>query len=230
MSYNSELQSNNAELQEILDIINALPEVGNTEGGNANEVLTALLKRTITEFSDTTIEEIGSYAFYYCDVLTSVHLPSVTTMGGYAFGGCTILPKVNFPRLKKIDTNTFRGCQGLQKADFGVVTNIATNAFYNCNELTALIIRTPTIAYISSSATVFNGTPIANGTGYIYVPKALLSDDDSTKDYRRATNWTVWASQLRAIEDYPEICGDSDGGNGGSSGGGGGSSGGGADD
>jgi hypothetical protein len=38
------------------------------------------------------------------------------------------------------------------------------------------------------------------------VPKALLSDDDATKDYRRATNWSTFANQFRAIEDYPEIC------------------------
>ena len=29
----------------------------------------------------------------------------------------------------------------------------------------------------------------------------------ATKDYRRATNWSNYASQFRAIEDYPEICG-----------------------
>ena len=221
MSYSSKLEAHNAELRECIELAETLPEAGEGGGSGSNEVLTALLKRTITEFSDTTIEEIGSYAFYYCDVLTSVHLPSVTTMGGYAFGGCAILPEVNFPRIKKIDTNTFRGCQGLQKADFGAVTNIATNAFYNCNKLTALIIRTPTVAYVSSTSTVFQGTPIVNGTGYIYVPSALI------EQYKVQTNWTAYATQFRAIEDYPEICGDSDEGGGGSSGGG---SGGGADD
>ena len=43
---------------------------------------------------------------------------------------------------------------------------------------------------------------IAAGNGYIYVPRALLSDDDETKDYRRATNWSTYAAQFRALEDY----------------------------
>jgi hypothetical protein len=68
-----------------------------------------------------------------------------------------------------------------------------TSAFSNCNH--------------------FHGTvnsqynPDGLKDGYIYVPKALLSDEDETMDYRRATNWSTFASQFRAIEDYPEICG-----------------------
>ena len=172
----------------------------NVESG-AGDVLTALVKRTITEFSDSDITEIGGYAFYCCDTLTSVHLPSVKTIAAYAFGDCTILPKVELPLVKKIEANTFRGCLGLEIADFGAATSIATNAFYNCNKLTALIIRTPSVAYISSSTTVFQGTPIVNGTGFIYVPKTLMSE------YASATNWSSYGTQFRAIEDYPEICG-----------------------
>jgi hypothetical protein len=35
--------------------------------------------------------------------------------------------------------------------------------------------------------------------GYIYVPKALI------EDYKVATNWSTFADQFRAIEDYPEM-------------------------
>ena len=45
------------------------------------------------------------------------------------------------------------------------------------------------------------GTLIASGTGYIYVPKALVDS------YKSATNWTTYASQIRAIEDYPDVTG-----------------------
>jgi hypothetical protein len=44
--------------------------------------------------------------------------------------------------------------------------------------------------------------PNGDKDGYFYVPRALLSDDDATKDYRRATNWATYASQFRALEDY----------------------------
>ena len=48
---------------------------------------------------------------------------------------------------------------------------------------------------------MFNNTLIASGTGYIYVPAEYI------EEYKTATNWSVYASRFRAIEDYPEICG-----------------------
>ena len=47
---------------------------------------------------------------------------------------------------------------------------------------------------------VFSNTPISNGTGYIYVPKALI------ESYQAHEKWSAYASQFRAIEDYPDIC------------------------
>lgn len=38
--------------------------------------------------------------------------------------------------------------------------------------------------------------------GYIYVPAALIDE------YKTATNWATFADQFRAIEDYPDICGE----------------------
>ena len=48
----------------------------------------------------------------------------------------------------------------------------------------------------------FNSTPIKSGTGYIYVPMSLVDT------YKSATNWSTFANQFRAIEDYPDICGE----------------------
>ena len=44
-------------------------------------------------------------------------------------------------------------------------------------------------------------TVIASGTGYVYVPSALVNS------YKSATNWSTYADQIRAIEDYPDITG-----------------------
>jgi hypothetical protein len=52
-----------------------------------------------------------------------------------------------------------------------------------------------------ASPNAFNNTPIKSGTGYIYVPATLIDS------YKSATNWSTYAAQFRAIEDYPEICG-----------------------
>lgn len=61
-----------------------------------------------------------------------------------------------------------------------------------------MILRSPTMCTIVHT-NAFTGTPIASGTGYIYVPSALV---DTYK-----TKWSAFANQIRAIEDYPEICG-----------------------
>ena len=80
------------------------------------------------------------------------------------------------------------------------MTNIATSGFNECSALKTLIIRTGSVCKLAN-INAFNSTPIAKGTGFIYVPSSLKAE------YETATNWTTYAAQLRAIEDYPEICG-----------------------
>lgn len=91
-------------------------------------------------------------------------------------------------------------CNELTKADFPAVTNIAINVFESCGLLSTLILRSETVC---SLATIyaFLRTPIQSGTGYIYVPRVLVDT------YKAATNWSSYANQIRAIEDYPEITG-----------------------
>lgn len=89
----------------------------------------------------------------------------------------------------------FRGCSALTTADFMAATSISSSAFSNCSVLTALILRSETMCTLSNT-NVFNNTPIKSGTGYIYVPRALVDS------YKAASNWSTFANQIRAIEDY----------------------------
>ena len=157
------------------------------------------LTREVTEYSNTTLTELGSYAFSGTRV-TSLHLPALTTISAYSFYNCTTLENVDFPCLEEIPTNGFREYGGVVKADFSVLRKIGSNGFYKCTKLETLIIRTNSVCTVVSG-TVWTGTPILAGTGFIYVPKNLL------EDYKVATNWSALATQFRAIEDYPEICG-----------------------
>ena len=57
---------------------------------------------------------------------------------------------------------------------------------------------------VLDNSNAFTNTPIASGTGYIYVPYSLVSS------YKTATNWTYFSSQISAIagsEDWeiPEV-------------------------
>ena len=97
-------------------------------------------------------------------------------------------------------TGSFMGCSNLEKIDFDVLEEMKNADFYQCSALTAVIIRSPAVCTMSDS-NAFKSTPIASGTGYVYVPAALVDS------YKAATNWTTYADQIRAIEDYPDICG-----------------------
>ena len=134
------------------------------------------------------IEEIGASAFYGCSSLTTVDFPTVTSIGNSAFNSCSSLTTVDFPVVTSIGQFAFNSCSSLTTADFPAVTNIEDRAFYNCTSLTTLILRnTETVCAIKGSL-VFRNTPIASGTGYIYVPSSLI------ESYKTATNWSTYAS------------------------------------
>ncbi len=139
--------------------------------------------------------------FSGCSSLENVNLPLVTYVGSSSFANCTALKEIHLPSVNMFYTTPFNGCSNLEKAEFDTkITFSRATLFKNCNALTALILRANELSSLTIG-TAFNECGIANGTGYIYVPRALI------EEYKVATNWVVYASQFRAIEDYPEICG-----------------------
>ena len=98
--------------------------------------------------------------------------------------------------VKTIYMNCFQN-SNLEKFDYYCpnLTQIQNGAFGGCSKLTTVTLRGNTLVALSHQNNFVN-TPIANGTGYIYVPKALI------EDYKVATNWTTYANQFRALEDY----------------------------
>lgn len=90
---------------------------------------------------------------------------------------------------------SFMGCSNLAKIDFDVLEEMQGADFYRCSALTAVIIRSPAVCTMSDS-NAFASTPIKSGTGYIYVPAALVDS------YKAETNWSTYAAQFRALEDY----------------------------
>lgn len=137
---------------------------------------------------------INAYAFYECPLIESVNAPKLSTLYGYAFNQCSALKKVVFPKLTSISESVFNGCTALTFADFAIVTSIGTSAFANSG-ITALVLRKNSVVSLKN-VNVLKGTPINSGTGYIYVPSALLDD------YKSATNWSSFSAQFRAIESY----------------------------
>lgn len=105
--------------------------------------------------------------------ITDIISSSATSIGEYAFASCT----------------------SLTTADFPAATVIGLAAFYGCDALKALLLRGNNVCTLSF-VNAFSSTAIASGTGYIYVPSALI------EQYKAATNWSTYAAQFRALEAY----------------------------
>ena len=91
---------------------------------------------------------------------------------------------------------TFEDCKSLTKADFPALTFIANYVFSGCTKLKALVLRNTDAICTTEGSSAIARSGIANGTGYIYVPRALV------EEYKAATNWSVYSTQFRALEDY----------------------------
>lgn len=150
--------------------------------------------------SDKVVGTLRASAFGNNQKIESVRFPNVTQVGSYCFQNCYALNSVYFPSLTIIDAAGFYGCSSLPIID-GNIKSIGDQAFRSCGKLTTLIMRKTDSVATLGGTNVFYGTPIASGTGYIYVPRALVDN------YKSATNWSNHANQIRAIEDYPEITG-----------------------
>ncbi len=182
--------------------------------------------RGIESLSIPNVTSVGTNAFQYCNKITMLDAPNLTTLGGYAFSGnatykmafksinlpkCTAIPastltycanvtELVLPECTSVGNSALTNWTNLAFVDLPKCKSIANYGLRNNSKLETLILRSETLCTLSNYA--LNSSKIANGTGYVYVPAALVDT------YKSATNWSKLASQFRAIEDYPEICGE----------------------
>ena len=179
----------------------SFPELTNV-GTNVYENCTG-----ITTANFPNLQSIGSSMFNYCYSLKDVNFPAVTSIGTYAFERCIELTTIDFPKTKTVGTYAFSNCYKLLSLDFSVLESIGNYTFYKCSQFKSLIIRSEKVCALSNINAFtecyhFNGTvnstynPDGLKDGYIYVPRALV------EDYKEATNWSTFATQFRALEDY----------------------------
>ena len=178
-----------------------------TGSGDASEYSFTSFKPTGANITGNTdcYAQFAYGGYYYTKIIdrsiSGAYTNAVAAnVGNYAFSGCLALTEVNLPEATSIKANAFSGCTALTEVNLPLTTNIKANAFSNCAKLAAFILRGETVCTLANS-NAFQNSPIKNGTGYIYVPRALVDS------YKVATNWSTYAAQFRAIEDYPEITG-----------------------
>lgn len=98
------------------------------------------IKKVVVEEGVTTI---GTVAFFECDGLTEITLPSsITSIGAYAFGGCSSLSEITIPsNVTSINEGTFGQCSSLTAVEIpNTVTSIGDYAFSGCSELKQVIL------------------------------------------------------------------------------------------
>lgn len=170
-----------------------------------NEIV-PFIENTITNFSNEELTVISDYGFAGKTNMQSLYIPNVVSVGGYAFDGCETITEIHFEKhitfkSEKWPFMALRGAKNVVKIEFNDgFTTLMSYVFYNMTNLKAVIIRGDNVSQLNNGNN-FSGSSIANGTGYIYVPAALVGQ------YKAATNWVTVADQIRAIEDYPEITG-----------------------
>lgn len=193
------------------------------ETGAAEDKMKQYIAGQLTELVDSSITTIGQWflfyrdslmtkvelpnavgeckngAFYTASALKECYLPQITSLGSTCFYSCPELVDTDFSAVEIIGQDCFQGCTKLARLDFPAVTQIkVANNFRNCSKLDTLILRSSTMVTLESS-TAFTNTPIASGTGYIYVPGDLIST------YQADSVWATYGDQFRAIEDYPDV-------------------------
>lgn len=156
----------------------------------------------VTKIELPNIQYLKERCFYYCKDLTTLRLPGLV---GYTYqymaSGCSSLVNVDIHNTNYVSSYSFQNCTSLKKVDLHRVETIATNAFNGATKFETLIIRTDTVPTLGGTNAFTNTKIKSGGTGYIYVKAAMIDQ------FKAATNWSSFASQFRAIEDYPDITG-----------------------
>ena len=155
-------------------------------------------KKSLTSIDLAACTSIGEYAFSGCTTLTSINLPSCTSIAYGVFNNCTSLTSIDLPACTSIAYSAFSSCTALTSIDLPACTSIDSYAFNSCKSLTSIKLASTSKICTLSNSDAFKNTPIANEAGYIYVPDELI------EQYKKATNWSVYANQIKPLSEYVE--------------------------
>lgn len=187
----------------------------NVSGGGGTDYLELALSNALTSYSNSNITSIVGYGFYGLTTLTSVSFPNVTNIGTSCFENSHLetvdLPKLNsigqtafkgtrlttpaFPSLtNNVNMQAFRQCGNMTAIDLVNCSKIENQVFWSCSNLTTVILRKTSICTLGGGG-VFASTRFDNGGagGTIYIPESLYNHlgDNTSLDYKKATNWST---------------------------------------
>ena len=168
-----------------------------TSAASAN----ATTQRTLNLAAVATVGEsaFGNQAAYTAPIpLEHVSAPLLASVPNSCFRYQTGLITAMFAIGKPSGASVFEGCTSLQKVRLGgELTALQSRMFYGDTALDTLILDGVTAVPTLGNSNSFQGTKIEAKTGYIYVPRNLVSG------FQSATRWSAY--NYRAIEDYPGL-------------------------
>ena len=194
---------------------NFASEIESIETGGGKSAIYKTLEKmgntwSLAFYNDSSVKSL----FYYMTELKESDFPpsnNVTAMGSM-FNGCNNLATIPQLDTSKVTYMSFivSNCHLLPKIDitrFNIeYSSSSASMFVNCYSLRQVIIRS--FGKYSLNFDAFNNCYHLDGTVnetynpngdkdcYIYVPRDMV---DTLKS---ATNWSAYASQIRALEDY----------------------------
>lgn len=148
--------------------------------------ITRLVERTARTANSDSVTKVGLHAFNSSEILTTANFPNATSIENWAFESCYVLTTANIPNATSVINGAFSNCSSLTTVIIGtkqatVATLSSTIAFQGCCHI------------LGTTNTTYN--PTGAKDGYIYVPLSLVDD------YRKATNWSRYATQIMPCVD-----------------------------
>lgn len=177
----------------------ALTELPNTVTEISNMSFASATGLQLSKLPDSLVK-IDNQAFQSCSDLALTELPdALTTLGTSAFAGCSNIKIKEIPSgVTKIPDTCFQNCSSITELTIlGNVTSIGYESISRCTSLSKITFPNITSVPSSSSNTWLFNSPIANGSGYIYVP------DDLVEATKTKTNWTQYANQIKGLSELP---------------------------
>lgn len=143
------------------------------------------------------VTSMSDRAFMNAASLKSLIIPKSTRLWSYMCYNCDKLTDVYAPLATLADTYSMYSCGRLANIELPSLTKINSNAFTNCSVLKKLILSNDKVVTLAAAGAL-SGTPIAGGTGYVYVPDNLVDS------YKTASNWTGYANQIKPLSELEE--------------------------
>ena len=195
------------------DAIAAIP-TGGGGGWSVDDIASGGITGSITV--ETSGANVVACAFAYNTGITEVIMPDATQLKGGVFAGCTGLTRLWIPSVSLIDQGSIRNFQDITcplvllgipelssrriegwkgtVLDIGSqCDNLAGTSLYGVSNCNVIILRKSSIVTCANST--FNSSKFASGGagGTIYIPKSLYDHlgDNTSSDYKAATNWST---------------------------------------